>query len=67
MLIKFTADHDVRMSDVFTKTFPAGWEGDVDDKLAASAIKLGRAERVATAPVVDPTLPPAKDDGKAKG
>ena len=68
MHVKFVTAHEVKICDRNTKIYPAGWSGEVDDKLAAAAIKAKKAEKVvlpepaAPAPVKTDagTPPPAK-------
>lgn len=63
MLVKFTEDHEVRINKTMTRVYHAGWQGEVDDAIAADAVKKKRA--------IDLTKPvkaekPAKDDAGKK-
>jgi len=46
MRVKLLADETVRLDKINSKTYPAGWSGEVDDTLAKAWLKKRTAERL---------------------
>jgi hypothetical protein len=46
MQVKFLRDYEVKVSAIDSRVFPQGWQGEIDDKLGAAAVKAKAAERV---------------------
>lgn len=46
MHVRFLRDYEVRVSAIDSRVFPQGWQGEIDDKLGAAAVKAKAAERI---------------------
>lgn len=51
MIVKFTDDYQIKVSAISTRTYPKGWQGEIDDKMGGMAVKAKKADRIDVTPV----------------